>query len=236
MPILTDEQTRISGLTPGIDSPVRANPSSIEEVVAIFIVKLLDPVTAIIGGVFGALCRRWWQTLIVALIAVAIVEMILSATQYTRHFSIPVFVVGFVTAEIWATIGFLIGQRIRNRNKVPSPGSNKAAPLIGPLITQGAGDISRFLRRLLRPHFLNELSWRIFVVFQLAGLGGLFFLQVTEEIWSIFPSSSYQRGWEWPLFNSNYYTSHHANGIALAFIFGPFFIAKAFDWVISSNK
>lgn len=95
--------------------------------IAVFFVllaKLVDPIGAIIGSLLGAFCHRWWQTLIVALIAAAIDEMILSALQYIRPFNINTLAIGFVAEEIWATIGYFIGQRRRNRKKASSPSSN----------------------------------------------------------------------------------------------------------------
>lgn len=80
-----------------------------------FLGKLLDPVGALISGIAGAFCRQWWQTLIVSIVAAAIMEMLLSAVQVLRHFHPVNFALGFAAAEVWATIGYSIGRRIRRR-------------------------------------------------------------------------------------------------------------------------
>lgn len=89
-------------------------------IAAVFAAKLLDPITAILGIIFGAACGRWWLTPIGAVIAAALAEAALFSIQSARQFDTATFAIELVAAETWVAIGFrLLGRRIWARNESP---------------------------------------------------------------------------------------------------------------------
>lgn len=93
--------------------------------------------------------------------------------------------------------------------------------------------MSALLKRL-RGMFASEQAWRIYVVLQVAGLAGIVFLDATNRRWSILPTERSVWGafwYRWDLFDGMHYTYYATNWYALALIFGPILLAKAFDWV-----
>ena len=77
----------------------------------LFLVKLLDPLAAILGLTAGAMARTWWHTGLGALVAAALVELALSHMQPERRFEFPEFVVGCLAAFVWVALAFFIKQR-----------------------------------------------------------------------------------------------------------------------------
>jgi hypothetical protein len=84
-------------------------------IVATFIAKLLDPIGAVIALLLGALISSRGVLFWGAFVPAIIVEMLLSATQVTRSFSMGTFVVGVLAMAVWVAIGHFGVRKLLRR-------------------------------------------------------------------------------------------------------------------------
>jgi hypothetical protein len=87
----------------------------------------------------------------------------------------------------------------------------------------------------LRNQFEEEWIWRTFIVFQIAGIIGIIYLDISDINWDFLPNFS-QYGNYWHLFDSFHYTRYKTNWYTLSLLFGPFAISKAIDWITRAKE
>jgi hypothetical protein len=90
-----------------------------------------------------------------------------------------------------------------------------------------------------RSLFKNEWTWRLFLVLQIVGIIGIIYLALTDDDhWNLFPHEQiYTDDPDWDFLNSRFWTEHHGNWFAMAFLIGPFLLSKATDWIfVAKNK
>lgn len=75
-------------------------------IAAVFIAKLLDPITMILAIVAGACARALWQVLIASFAIAFVGELALSMLQLTRVFDPQVFSLGIMAAGTWGLLAF----------------------------------------------------------------------------------------------------------------------------------
>ena len=86
--------------------------------------------------------------------------------------------------------------------------------------------------RKLRAAFSHEWALRLYLVLTIAGLVGVVVLDLgLGSRWDLWPD--FFRGRYWRFGREFYYLS---NWLVMLFIFGPFLIAKAFDWIASGRR
>jgi len=89
-----------------------------------------------------------------------------------------------------------------------------------------------------RSLFKNEWTWRLFLVLQVIGIIGVTCLIFTnDDRWNLFPHQHlYADDSTWDLMNSRYWSEYHENWLAAVFLFSPFFLSKAIDWILAGRK
>jgi hypothetical protein len=88
-----------------------------------------------------------------------------------------------------------------------------------------------------RSLFKNEWTWRLFMVFQIAGLLGIAYLTIANENnWHLFPYTRWTGETVWDFCDSLFWTEYHENWLVIVFLIGPFFMAKSMDWVSVAKK
>ena len=89
---------------------------------------------------------------------------------------------------------------------------------------------------ILKTLFINEWIWRLFLVLQIVGIIGIAWLTITDDHhWKLFPYT-WNNEMAWDVFDPVYWTRYHENWFAIAFLFSPFSISKAVDWIFVGKK
>ena len=87
--------------------------------------------------------------------------------------------------------------------------------------------------RKLRGAFSHEWAWRVYVVLTIVGLIGVVVLDLSHgSRWDLWPD--FFRADYWDLGDSRFY--RRSNWLVMLYIFGPFLIAKALDWIASGRR
>jgi hypothetical protein len=88
-----------------------------------------------------------------------------------------------------------------------------------------------------RSLFKIEWPWRLFLVLQIAGFIGIAYLAIAnDDNWHLFPYTRLNDETVWDFFDSQFWTEYHENWLVIAFLIGPFLIAKATDWIFVARK
>jgi hypothetical protein len=85
--------------------------------------------------------------------------------------------------------------------------------------------------------FKNEWIWRLFLVLQIGGIIGITCLAIIDDNnWKLLPYTSWSNEMAWDFFDSWYWTHYHENWFVIAFLFSPFLISKAADWIFAAKN
>ena len=95
----------------------------------------------------------------------------------------------------------------------------------------------------LRRSFSIEWTWRMFIALQVLGIILIFVMDISDRNWEVFPEfRSYGRSAGtsilsfWSLGEQKYWGGKgYENWFLLLFLFGPFFVSKTIDWVLSGR-
>ena len=92
--------------------------------------------------------------------------------------------------------------------------------------------------KAFRGIFAFEWTWRSFLCLQILGIAILVYVDVRSN-WSAFPDFTDHRGrfdFDWDFVDGYYWTRYTENWTMLACLLAPFLLAKALDWICSSQK
>jgi len=96
------------------------------------------------------------------------------------------------------------------------------------------------IKLLFRSLFKNQWTWRLFFVLQATGIIGIVYVATNNSDWHLFPhdypDDYHTDGPFWDYLNSRYWTDDHENWFVTAFLFGPFLLTKALDWIFEAKK
>ncbi len=83
-------------------------------IIAIYLAKLLDPITAVLAIIGGLISRAGWHVLVVGLVVAAMIEGLLYTLQPSRVFNANglFFLIGIASAATWAGLAYYIRNRI----------------------------------------------------------------------------------------------------------------------------
>lgn len=88
--------------------------------------------------------------------------------------------------------------------------------------------------------FHNELSWRLFLVLQFAGLLAIIYVDITNRNgWDFLPDLlDYRNRFDpdWDLLSSRFWTVRTENWIALFCVLGPSVIATSVGWISTADR
>ncbi len=91
---------------------------------------------------------------------------------------------------------------------------------------------------LIRKQFLRTELFRLFIVLQTLGIAAVTYMDMTVSYWDLFPAMQYGV-WAWDFTRTFYWQMDGEqtpyNLYAAIFLFGPFLITKAADWVLRRN-
>jgi len=85
-------------------------------VLVILIVKLLDPIVAILALASGAMSRTWWHVGLAGLGIGLLSELLLSLLRPTGMFRPGAFIIAAIAAAAWSALAFWIKGRWKRRN------------------------------------------------------------------------------------------------------------------------
>lgn len=75
-------------------------------VVAILLVKALDPILIVIALLSGVYCKKWLWVPLLAVAPALLVEIILTMNQATSRQHLPLFLLGYLASLTWVAISF----------------------------------------------------------------------------------------------------------------------------------
>jgi hypothetical protein len=108
------------------------------------------------------------------------------------------------------------------------------------LLSKLKSQFKLLFRSKFRSLVKNEWMWRLFVVLQVVGIIGIIYLSTNNPDWHLFPhdypDDYHTDGPYWDYLNSRYWTEDHENWFVTAFLFGPFLLTKAMDWIFEAKK
>lgn len=85
--------------------------------IAVFLAKLLSPITILLALVAGASCQQWWQIFLAAAVVALLDQHVLSSIQQTRDFDPLSLLLGMFAAAVWIALVFSIKRYRAARRK-----------------------------------------------------------------------------------------------------------------------